>query len=107
MMGMPEIVICRFQVRSDAVDPFVALLKDHWPTLRRLDLVTDFPPLQLRSSEDGGPVVVEIFEWKDRDAARAAHEHPEVAAIWERMGALLEDRGSRRKWEFPHYVRIS
>jgi len=104
---MPDVVVCRYQVKAASVDAFTALLEDHWPTLRRLDLVTDFAPIRLRRDEDGGPVVVEIFEWKDPESARLAHEHPDVAAIWERMGALVEERQKRPKWEFPHYQRLA
>ena len=104
---MSNVVICRFQVKPDSEAEFTALMKEHWPTLHRLGLVTDFAPLQLRRQEADGPVVVEVLEWKDREAARLAHEHPEVAAIWERMDTLLEERGSKPKWEFPDYERLA
>ena len=91
-------VICRYEVKPDREDEFVPLLKEHWPTLRRLDLATDFVPLRLRGQ---GSVLVEIFEWKDKEAVKIAHEHPDVAAIWERMEGLVE------KWEFSHYARLA
>ncbi|MDH3590417.1 MAG: hypothetical protein OER88_00965 [Planctomycetota bacterium] len=103
---MAVVVICRFLVRAERTDEFAELLELHWPLLKRHDLVTDFEPIRLRRDEDDGPVFVEIFEWKDADASSAAHERPEVAAIWARMGELVEDRGDQRKWEFPHYTRL-
>jgi len=103
----PETVICRFQVRADAEQPFRALLRVHWPTLRRLGLVTEDPPQHYRAvDEQGRPVYVEIFTWRDGRAAQEAHEHPEVAAVWEPMAPLVEEREGRRKWEFPHYRRL-
>jgi hypothetical protein len=100
-------VICTYLVKPGGVDEFVALLDDHWPTLRRAGLVTDFPPLQFRSDdEDGKPVVVEIFEWQAAESSSAAHTNPAVAAVWKRMEALVEDRGDRPKWSFPHYTRL-
>ena len=47
--------------------------------------------------------MIEIFEWASLDAARRAHVHPKVSEIWERMGALCEDRGGRPGMEFPHF----
>ena len=34
--------------------------------------------------------------------AAAAHEHPEVMAIWEPMDKLTEKRNGRPNMEFPH-----
>jgi len=60
---------------------------DHVPLLRRLGLATDTTSLVLRSP-DG--TIVEHFEWVDHDAINAAHEHPEVLAMWERYGECCE-----------------
>lgn len=53
----------------------------HVPLLRSLGLATDRPSLVLRAP-DGS--LVEYFEWASHDAITAAHEHPEVAAMWGR-----------------------
>ena len=46
---------------------FEALLKDHWPTLHRLGLVTDDPPQHFKGAEqdNGKPIYFEIFDWRD------------------------------------------
>lgn len=50
---------------------------------RWLSLVTDAPPQHYRGVEpQGEPLFVEIFHWASGDAARRAHEPPEVRAIW-------------------------
>ena len=36
----------------------------------------------------------------------AAHQHPEIADLWERMAPLCEDRDGRPGMEFPHVERI-
>lgn len=104
---MPETVICTFLVKPGAEADFTALLSDHWPALHRAGLVTDFAPLRLRGVDPNGKLVfVEIFEWKDSEAASTAHEHRDIGPIWRRMEPLVEDRGGQRKWQFPHYERL-
>ncbi len=99
----PETVIAIYRVSAEHEKDFFALLRQHYPTLRRLDLVTDQKPVVYRGEEhDGGPIVFEIFEWKNGAAAGIAHETPEVAKIWEGMGTMVESRDGRPKFEFPH-----
>ena len=102
-MSAPATVICLYRVAPGREGEFTSLLKRHWPTLRSLDLVTDSPPQHYRGAEqDGGPLFVEIFNWKSEEASRMAHEHPEVMAIWEPMDKLTEKRNGRPNMEFPH-----
>lgn len=63
------------------------LIGEHLPVLRRLELVTDRAPLLLRG-KDG--TYIEIFEWRTAESARLAHEHPEVARVWEAMGQIAD-----------------
>jgi len=100
--GSPT-VVCLYRVAPGREADFEALLERHWPALHGLDLVTDDPPRHYRGTEqDGRPLFVEMFEWKDEDAAIAAHEHPEVMAIWEPMDQLCEARDGKPNMEFPH-----
>ncbi len=102
-MSASVTVICLYRVSAGREAEFAALMDRHWPALRSLDLVTADPPQRYRGNEqDGGSLFVEIFRWKDDAAAGLAHEHPEVMAIWEPMGALTETRGGRPSMEFPH-----
>jgi len=102
-MSAPPTVLCLYRVPAGREEEFTRLLERHWPALRALDLVTDDPPQHYRGAEsDGGPLFVEIFRWRDEEAARLAHEHPEVMAVWEPMDAITERRGGRPNMEFPH-----
>ena len=68
-MSDPETVVAIYRVRESELDPFMQLLTEHWPTLRRLDLATDEPPTVYRGKEDdGGPIVFEIFTWATAEA---------------------------------------
>jgi hypothetical protein len=69
------------------------LLRKHWPTLNRLGLVTGQKPLIWRATEHrtNRSYYVELFQWKDGSSSAVAHQSPEVMAVWERMGPVLED----------------
>jgi hypothetical protein len=63
------------------------LIARHVPALRRLELVTDRPTLLVRAS-DG--TYVEVFEWVSETAARTAHDHPDIAEIWDGMELIAD-----------------
>lgn len=99
-----ETVICTFRVRPDRQEAFDDLIRPHWPTLRGLEMVTATPEQRFVGTDgDGRPVVVSIFEWVDAEAVARAHEHPDVAEIWEAMEPLCESRDVRPSMEFPHF----
>ena len=104
---MTETVICHYRVKAGNEADFEALLREHWPTLQRLGLVTEQPPQHFKGSEqdNGQPIYYEIFEWLD-GAVDRAHEHPEVMAIWEPMDTLCESRGVKPNMEFPQVSRM-
>jgi hypothetical protein len=60
---------------------------DHLPVLRAAGLATDRASVLLRAT-DG--TLVEVFEWRSKEAIAAAHEHPDVLALWERYDACCE-----------------
>ncbi len=105
--GIPPTVIATYRVKAGNEDAFVALLNRHYQTLKSLGLVTDDPPTVYLGKENGGPIFYEIFCWKDGEAAGIAHESPEVMAIWEPMGKLVEERDGRPKFEFPHVETVT
>jgi hypothetical protein len=99
--------LCTYQVRTGAEADFEKLLRNHWPTLHDLELVTDRQPLMFRGrNEDGSTFFVEILEWRDQSCVDSAHELPEVAAIWERMGPLCVARNGRPPMEFPEIEQL-
>ncbi len=61
-----------------------SLVQRHCPTLRKYELITDREPVICRA---GDGTIIEVFEWVSDEAHKRVHELPEIAAIWEQMGA--------------------
>jgi hypothetical protein len=101
--------ICTYRVKAGAREQFLALLRKHWPALRAAGLATDTPALHFEAKAGGGrhdetgTTFVEIFSWSRADAPDLAHRMPAVMAVWEPMGALVEERDGRPAMEFPTY----
>jgi hypothetical protein len=71
----------------------LALVKQHEPALRKVGLVTS-EPFRLWKAYDirkGREQFIEYFEWKDGQASDIAHQTPEIMAVWEPMGPVLEE----------------
>lgn len=90
----PVTVLCTYRPKKGREKEFHALLRRHWPALKRAGLVSKEPPLIWRASDKWSRRVffVEIFQWKDRQASVIAHQTPGVMAVWNPMDALLEKR---------------
>jgi hypothetical protein len=101
--------ICTYRVKPGARERFIELLRRHWPALRDAGLATDTPALHFEAEIGDGPhnesgtTFVEIFSWSRADAPRIAHTTPVIMAVWEPMGALVEERDGRPGMEFPNY----
>ena len=103
-----QVVFAMYRPHSANDAQLRALIARHLPALRKFGLVTKRDPLLLRAG-DGS--YIEIFEWVSEEAARKAHEHQEIAEIWEQMGVVgsfgkLRDLPEVDK-EFPHFEPVS
>jgi hypothetical protein len=85
-------MLVTYRPKKGREEELLALVRRHWPTLSRLGLVTREPARVYRTTDikNGGVAFVEMFEWKDENASDVAHQTPEVMAIWEPMGPILE-----------------
>lgn len=69
------------------------LVRKHEPALRKVGLVTD-EPFRLWKAYDirkQREQFIEYFVWKNGNASDIAHQTPEVMAVWEPMGPVLEE----------------
>jgi hypothetical protein len=72
---------------------WAALQAPDWPVLHKAGLTTD-EPAQIWQAHDhrtGRTYFIELYSWIDADAPRMAHQLPEVMAVWEPMGPVLEE----------------
>ena len=82
-----------YRAKKGGESTLLALVKKHWPTIHALGLTTDEPATLYRAVDKrtGAVSFIEIFSWKDKDAPTIAHETPEVMAVWEPMGSVLDE----------------
>ena len=84
---MGRIVIACYKPKAGKEKALRALIVDHVPTLRRIGLVTERPPI-LMEARDG--TLIEVFEWASAEAIEAAHGHPAVLRMWEEYGKVCD-----------------
>ena len=85
---MPGVcVIVAYRPKSGKGDELLELVRSRIPTLREEGLVSDRAPTIMRA-RDG--TIVEVSEWKSREAIDAAHKNPNVLAMWEKFFAMCD-----------------
>lgn len=90
--GAPVTNLVTYVPKPGKEAELLALVKRHEPALRATGLVTAEPfrvwkALDIRK---GTVSYVEYFQWKDGSSSEVAHQTPEVMAVWEPMGPVLE-----------------
>ena len=81
------VVIVAYRPKPGKENELVDLVRGRVPTLRKEGLVTDRAPTIMRAS-DG--TIIEVSEWKSREAIDAAHKNPIVLAMWNKFFALCD-----------------
>jgi len=81
------IVVVAYRPKPGKEKELLELVRARVPTLRKEGLVTDRVPTIMRA-KDG--TLVEVSEWKSREAIDAAHKNPNVLAMWDKFFALCE-----------------
>jgi hypothetical protein len=75
-------VIAAYRPKPGKAEQLLQVVRDHLPILRGQKLVTDRPAYAMRAT-DG--TIVEVFEWKSKEAVDQAHTNPEVLKLWKRF----------------------
>jgi len=90
--GKPVLTHVTYRPKKGKEQDLFALVKKHWPTLKKTGLVTADPAVVYRATNKrtGEVYFVEIFSWRDEKASGLAHQTPEIMAVWEPMTPLLE-----------------
>jgi quinol monooxygenase YgiN len=81
------IVIVAYRPKPGKEQEILELVRDRVPTLRKEGLVTDRVPTMMRT-KDG--TIIEVSEWKSREAIDAAHKNPNVLAMWDKFFAVCD-----------------
>src|SRR5258707_7978555 len=85
---MPGVcVIVAYRPKPGKGYELLELVRSRVPTLRKEGLVSDRAPTIMRA-RDG--TIIEVSEWKSREAIDAAHKNPNVLAMWEKFFALCD-----------------
>jgi hypothetical protein len=92
MANQPVTMLVSYHPKAGRERELQQLIEQHYPTLQRLGLVTEMKARVWKASTKGSdrPYFVELFQWKDDKASDVAHQTPEVMAVWETMGPVLE-----------------
>lgn len=90
--GKPVLTHVTYRPKKGKEGELFALVKKHWPTLKEIGLATNEPAKVYRATDkrSGQVYFIEIFSWRDEKASDIAHQTPEVMAVWETMGPVLE-----------------
>jgi quinol monooxygenase YgiN len=81
------VVIVAYRPKPGQENELVDLVRSRVPTLRTEGLVSDRVPTIMRS-RDG--TIIEVSEWKSREAIDAAHKNPNVLAMWNKFFAICD-----------------
>jgi quinol monooxygenase YgiN len=79
------IAIAAYRPKPSEEMELIELVRNHVPTLRKVDLVTDRTPTIMR---DG--MTIEVSEWKSQEAIDAARRNPNVLAMWNKFFAICD-----------------
>ncbi len=80
-------VIVAYRPKAGMESELLELVRRRVPTLRKEGLVTDRAPIIMRTRDD---TIVEVSEWKSREAIETAHRNPNVLAMWQQFFALCD-----------------
>jgi quinol monooxygenase YgiN len=81
------VVIVAYRPKPGKENELVDLVRSRVPMLRKEGLVTDRVPTIMRS-RDG--TIIEVSEWKSREAIDAAHKNPNVLGMWNKFFAICD-----------------
>ena len=80
-------VIVAYRPKPGKAAELLEVVRSRVPTLRQEGLVTERAPVLMRA---GDGILIEVSEWKSREAIDAAHKNPQVLALWQRFFAVCD-----------------
>jgi hypothetical protein len=92
-LHLPVSNIVTYVPKQGKEEELLALVKKHEPALRKVGLASPEPFRVWKAYDIRKQRVafIEFFQWKDGTSSDVAHQTPEVMAVWEPMGPILEE----------------
>ena len=81
------VCIVAYRPKPGREKEIIELVRTRVPTLLKENLVTDRVPVIMRA-KDG--TIIEVSEWKSREAIEEAHKNPRVLAMWDKFFAVCD-----------------
>jgi quinol monooxygenase YgiN len=81
------VVIVAYRPKAGREKEVLELVRSRVPTLLQEGLVTERVPVIMRA-KDG--TIIEVSEWKSREAIEEAHKNPRVLAMWDKFFAVCD-----------------
>jgi hypothetical protein len=84
---MKRVTIAVYKPKPHRDTEVLALVRRHSALLEAKGLITRREPIVMRA---GDGTILEVFEWRSRDAIAEAHAHPAVLALWGEFEAVCD-----------------
>ena len=81
------ICIVAYRPKPGHEKELLEVVRTRVPTLRKEGLVTDRVPVIMRAKD---ATIIEVSEWKSREAIEEAHQNPRVLAMWDKFFAICD-----------------
>lgn len=82
-----RIVIVAYKPKPGKADALKVLARTHVQRLRAEGLVTAREPVVMETQEG---TIIEVFEWKSKQALESAHRNPAVQAMWKEYAEVCD-----------------
>lgn len=91
MKKIPVKMHVTYRPKPGTEEQLLELIRKHGPALQSTGLIVGGLPTIYRATDkrSGDKFFIETFAWRDEDAPEAAHQMPEVMAVWEPMTPML------------------
>jgi quinol monooxygenase YgiN len=84
---MGVVAIACYRPKPGKADELEQLTRDHVPILRKEGLVSEHMSYAMRA-QDG--TILEVFEWRSKEALESAHTNAEVIKLWGLYAAVCD-----------------
>ena len=84
---MGRIAFVAYKPKPGKEEELKALMREHLPVLRWQGLVTDRESILMEAKDR---TILEVFEWKSKEAIESAHANPVVGKLWERYAEVCD-----------------